>query len=138
MPAGENSIFTARIAVRWGDQDINNHVNNVSYFRYFEEVRVQWMMRHGVMSETFKPVAVTIGATFLKPIEYPASLLVTLELGEVGRRSITVTHHILDADDPDLCYAEGYAKLVWTDPASGKSVPLPERLLSSLGLEARA
>jgi len=128
------TLYTAQIPVRWGDLDANNHVNNVSYFRYLEEVRVQWMVRHGVLSDEYKPVAVKLGATFLKSIEYPATLLVTLELAAVGRRSISLTHRILDATDHGLCYAEGDAKLVWTDPATGKSAPLPERLLRELGL----
>ena len=130
----ETAVFTARIPVRWGDQDANNHVNNVSYFRYLEEARVQWMVEFGVLAGTFKPVAVTLGATFLKSIEYPANLLVTCAIGEVGRRSLSMSHRILDADIPELCYAEGSAKLVWTDPETGKSVPLPEVLLSGLGL----
>jgi len=128
------AVFTARIPVRWGDQDANNHVNNVSYFRYLEEARVQWMVEYGVLAATFKPVAVTLGATFLKSIEYPASLLVTCAVSEVGRRSISLSHRIVDADNPELCYAEGYAKLVWTDPETGKSGRLPESLLSGLGL----
>jgi acyl-CoA thioester hydrolase len=131
-------LFAVEIPVRWGDQDANNHVNNVSYFRYLEEARVQWMLHHDVLSGEFKPVAVTLGATFLKSAEYPASLWVTVELGEVGKRSISLTHRILDADDRGLCYAEGYAKLVWTDPATGKSVPLPPSLLQRLGLEAQS
>jgi len=127
-------VFSIRLPVRWGDQDTNNHVNNVSYFRYLEEARVQWMLRCGVLEDVFKPVAVTLGATFLKSIEYPANLLITNMISEVGRRSISLTHQILDADRPELLYAEGYAKLVWTDPATGKSVPLPDKLLDALGL----
>jgi acyl-CoA thioester hydrolase len=125
-------IFVVEIPVRWGDQDANHHVNNVSYFRYLEEARVQWMMQKNVME--LSPVAVTAGATFLKSIQYPATLLVTVEIGEVGKRSITVTHRIIDAADTGVCYAEGYAKLVWVDPDIGKSVPLPECLLSQLEL----
>jgi acyl-CoA thioester hydrolase len=129
-------IFVVEIAVRWGDQDANSHVNNVAYFRYLEEARVQWMAQRGVMSAgaPVGPVAVTAGATFLKSIAYPALLHVTVEVAEVGARSITLHHRIIDAADPTLCYAEGYAKLVWVDSDLGKSVPLPERLLHQLGL----
>jgi len=129
-------LFSVRLPVRWGDQDANNHVNNVSYFRYLEEARVQWMLRHDLIASAseFMPVAVKLGATFLKPIEYPAELLITSALGEVGQRSISLTHRMLDAADPECCYAEGYAKLVWTDPATGKSVPLPASVLKVLGL----
>ena len=125
-------IFVIEVVVRWGEQDVNRHVNNVAYFRYLEEARVQWMAAKNVLE--LNPVAVTAGATFLKSIQYPAKLLVTVEIGEVGNRSLTLTHRIIDAADTTVCYAEGYAKLVWVDPDVGKSVPVPERLLSQLGL----
>ena len=32
----------AKIPVRWGDMDSFQHVNNVSYFRYFESARIAY------------------------------------------------------------------------------------------------
>ena len=31
-----------KIDVRWGDQDAMNHVNNIKYFQFLEQVRVNW------------------------------------------------------------------------------------------------
>lgn len=35
------SVF--RIPVRWSDMDANAHVNNATYFIYFEQARIQWL-----------------------------------------------------------------------------------------------
>jgi acyl-CoA thioester hydrolase len=124
-------IFATEIDVRWGDMDAYNHVNNVQYFRYLEEIRVQWMMQHKFMEEgtTIRPVLVKSGVTFLKSALYPAKLRVNLCLSEHSTRSISLHHEIRDADDLEICYVEAYAKLVWVDIASGKSILLPPQVL---------
>lgn len=129
-PAKE--IFVTELNVLWGDMDAYNHVNNVSYFRYLEETRVRWMMKHRFMEEdtTVHPVLVKSGVTFLKSALYPATLRVNVLLGEHSARSISLRHEIRDADRPEICYAEGYAKLVWVDTRTGKSVALPQEVLA--------
>lgn len=129
-PARE--IFATQLNVLWGDMDAYNHVNNVAYYRYLEETRVRWMMQHNFMDEDvpIRPVLVKSGITFLKSALYPATLRVNVCLGEHSARSISLRHEIRDADHPETCYAEGYAKLVWVDIATGKSVALPQEVLA--------
>ena len=31
-----------RAPMRWGEMDALGHMNNVSYFRYFEQARISW------------------------------------------------------------------------------------------------
>lgn len=125
-------IFATELNVLWGDMDAYNHVNNVSYFRYLEETRVRWMMQHKFMEEgiSIHPVLVKSGVTFLKSALYPATLRVNVCLGEHSARSISLRHEIRDADHPEVCYVEGYAKLVWVDIGTGKSVALPKEVLA--------
>lgn len=125
-------VFATEITVLWGDLDAYNHVNNVLYFRYLEETRVRWMMQHKFMEEgtAVRPVLVKSGVTFLKSVLYPARLRVDICLAENSSRSISLRHEIRDADNRDICYAEAYAKLVWVDIGSGKSVPLPDHVLA--------
>jgi acyl-CoA thioester hydrolase len=125
-------IFATEISVRWGDMDAYNHVNNVQYFRYLEELRVQWMVQHKFMEEgtATRPVLVKSGVTFLKSALYPATLRVNLCLSEHSSRSISLHHEIRDAVNLEICYAEAYAKLVWVDIANGKSIPLPPQVLA--------
>lgn len=132
QPVIGKEIFATELNVLWGDMDAYNHVNNVSYFRYLEETRVRWMMQHKFMEEGIatRPVLVKSGVTFLKSALYPATLRVNVRLGEHSARSISLRHEILDADRPDVCYAEGYAKLVWVDIDKGKSVALPVEVLA--------
>ena len=40
-------LITSRMPVRWGDMDAYGHVNNTVYFRYMEQVRVEWLEQMG-------------------------------------------------------------------------------------------
>lgn len=128
--APRKHLLTTRIPVRWGDLDFYGHVNNTVYFRYFEQARVEWLEACGfVVSPHSESGAVIINAscTFLIPVNYPATVVVRLYAGEAGRSSV-MTWYELGIEGDERRFAEGAAKVVWMDPASGKSVPLPELL----------
>jgi acyl-CoA thioester hydrolase len=138
---GLSTRFICEIPTRWADQDIYHHINNVSYFRYFEEARVRWFEQLGLPiavegNDASGPVIVHTSATYLKPILYPAVILVRCYVGEPGRSSFPMYHTLSTTTDPDTVYTEGFVKTVWINHASGKSVPLPEKLLGNLGLSA--
>lgn len=135
---GKKALFSCEIPTRWGDQDIYRHINNVSYFRYFEEARVRWFEQLGFPVEgggDTGPVLVNTSATFRRPILYPTTILVRCYVGEPGRSSLPMMHTLSTTADPETIYTEGYVKNVWIDHATGKSVPLPEALLACLGLQ---
>jgi acyl-CoA thioester hydrolase len=47
--------------------------------------------------------------------------------GEPGRSSVMTWYELFVEGDERL-YAEGAAKVVWMDPRTGKSVPIPDAL----------
>jgi len=40
-------LYEMDIVVKWGDMDALSHVNNAQYFRYFEQVRLDWYHNSG-------------------------------------------------------------------------------------------
>lgn len=121
-------LLTTRIPVRWGDMDAYGHVNNTVYFRYCEQARVEWLEQSGSAVTPDNPVAPVIinaSCTFLIPINYPATVMLRMYGGEPGRSSV-MTWYELGVEGDERIYAEGSSKVVWMDPRTGKSVPLPE------------
>jgi acyl-CoA thioester hydrolase len=47
VPETKKFVFEKVIAIRWGDMDAMGHLNNGSYFRYLETVRIDWMTSIG-------------------------------------------------------------------------------------------
>ncbi|MCL2344696.1 MAG: acyl-CoA thioesterase [Desulfobulbus sp.] len=124
-------VHVIRLPIRWGDMDAYNHVNNTIYFRYMEQARVEWMEGLGLLVRLGGdgPVIVNASCTFLKPMNYPGTVEVRTYVDPPGRSSVQT--HMDMLIDGEL-YAEGAAKIVWTNTQTGKSIPLPDRLRALL------
>ncbi len=127
-------VRTDRMSMRWGEMDALGHMNNVSYLRYFEEVRIAWFksleLEYTVGSEG--PILGTITCKYLKPAIYPLELEITSYVGNPGNSSFFMWHELYNASDPAERYAEAEAKLVWIDIGAGLSRPMPDWLRETI------
>jgi len=122
-------VHTSRIAVRWGDMDALGHVNNTVYFRYAEQARIEWLESLGfidMVNVDGGPVIINASCTFLKPVVYPATVVVDILIGEPGQSSMPTFFEMRCVGDDTTLYAEGAVKVVWWNPRTGKSQPLPD------------
>jgi acyl-CoA thioester hydrolase len=121
-------LYTAPISVRWRDLDAFNHVNNSSYLTFLEESRLQWLQQLSGpwFTEQAMPVMAASELNYRRPIEWPAQLHVELFCTRLGNSSMTIAHRMVDAEDITRLYCDGHIVMVWMDPATGKSVPLPQ------------
>lgn len=124
-----NLVHSMEIPLRWGDQDAYGHANNTVYFRFFEEARITWLdsLELKTAPKDTGPIIIKTSATFLKELNYPATVQVKTYVGKAGNTSLESGYEILDSKTGDK-YAEGYAKIVWFDHNTRKSTPLPEEL----------
>jgi acyl-CoA thioester hydrolase len=125
-------VHTSRQPIRWGDMDMLGHVNNTVYFRYMEQARIEWL--HALCGPAGAyagsgPVIVNASCTFRAPLVYPGEIEVRMYLGDAGRTSVGSFYEIWMNGRQ---YADGAAKIVWIDRTSGRSMPLPERVLGPL------
>jgi acyl-CoA thioester hydrolase len=127
-------LHTASISVRWRDLDAFNHVNNSSFLTFLEEARLQWLQQLPGMWMTAHatPVMAASNLNYRRPIEWPAQVVVELFCTRLGNSSMTIGHRIVDANHDSLLYCDGNVVMVWMDPASGKSVPLPHTVRESI------
>ena len=58
-----------RVPMRWGEMDALGHMNNVSYFRYFEQARISWFdsLKIDYSPDSEGPILGTITCKFIKP-----------------------------------------------------------------------
>lgn len=123
-------VYRNRMSIRWGDQDAMGHVNNTVYFRYMEQARIEWLESFGyglTEKQNQGPVIVNASCTFLIPLTYPGSIECAMYGGTPGRSSVATYYELRLIGDERL-FAEGAAKMVWINPATGKSIPLPDVL----------
>ncbi len=127
-------VYSCELAVRWGDMDAYGHVNNALYMRYLEEARVQLIAEMGVPMdpEGLAPVVINVGCTFIKAVVYPDTLRIDCYVGSPGRSSFMTHYEVFSSNDDTIPVAEGYAKVVWIDHRTEKSVSLPAKVRSFL------
>lgn len=129
-------MYVTSVSVRWRDLDAFNHVNNASYLTYLEEARLQWLRQKipaALPTEQAAPVLAASQLNYRSPINWPAQLEVQLFCTRLGNSSITLSHRIVDAGQPNRLYCDGSVTMVWINPASGKPVTLPEALRAAAG-----
>ena len=127
-------VQTSIVPIRWGDMDAFGHVNNTVYFRYMEQARLDWLTAiecdHGAsIPPGTGPVIVNASCTFFEPLVYPGDCEVHVYLSDVGRSSVGSFYEIWK---DGRRFAEGAAKIVWVDRASGRSTPLPDVIVAPL------
>jgi acyl-CoA thioester hydrolase len=131
-------VHTSLQPIRWGDMDALGHVNSTVYFRYMEQARIEWLYALAGDADAYTagqgPVIVNASCTFIEPLLYPGDVEVLMFLGDPGRSSVGSYYDLRKAG---RTYAEGAAKIVWVDLATGRPTPLPERVVAPLRAVAR-
>ena len=125
-------VHTSLQKLRWGDMDMLGHVNNTVYFRYMEQARIEWIyaLAGGQgYDDGHGPVIVNASCNFRMPLVYPAEVDVRMSIGGPGRTSIGSYYDLMVGEKR---YADGAARMVWTDRATGRPVPLPAQVLALL------
>ena len=72
------------------------------------------------------PVIVNAFCNFLRQLEFPGDVRVTMFVANPGRSSVESYHTLERSDEPGVAYAEGGARMVWTGFAAKKSAPMPD------------
>jgi acyl-CoA thioester hydrolase len=127
--AGYPVVVQNRVA--WGDMDAQRHVNNVIYYRYFENARIAYYERigkYGFQAQsgiTF--VLASNSCRYKAPVEYPDTLHIGARIAEIGTDR-AVMKYLLVSERLERVAAEGDAVLVALDPARKTKVAFPEEL----------
>ncbi len=130
IPEQKKLVFEMLIPIRWGDMDAMNHVNNTTYFRYLEIVRVDWLQSVAAMpSATGEgPVIVNAFCNFYKQLEYPGDVLITLYTSDPARTTFETWATMERSDRPGVICAAGGATTIWVDFPKQKAIDLPDWL----------
>ena len=117
--------------VDWGDMDSFQHVNNVVYFRYFENARAEYFERMDWMpylKETgIGPIVATAQARFRRALTYPDTIFIGARLLTLEADRFHLDHKIVSRVQGEVV-TEGQGTIVTYHYADAKKVPVPEEL----------
>jgi acyl-CoA thioester hydrolase len=119
--------------VRFSDVDLYRHVNNVKYYEYLQEARIDLLRleERAAGEPELSVVVVAVDVEYSRPILLrPEPYPVDTWVESVGRSSLTLASEVADGRD---VLARARAVVVGFDPASSRSRPLPTWLRDRLG-----
>ena len=135
IPEAKKLVFEMVIPIRWGDMDAMNHLNNGTYFRYLETIRIDWMRSIGCLPDLKGegPVIVNAFCNFYKQLEYPGDVLTKMYVSDPGRTTFETWGTMELTNAPGVICAAGGATTIWVDFPAKKAKTLPDwlRLLVS-------
>ncbi len=128
IPEKKKFVYEMIIPIRWGDMDALGHLNNASYFRFFETARVDWLQSIGGMSypegEGF--VIVNAFSNFLRQLQYPGDVLMKLYVSDPRRATFENWFTMERTDQPGVINATGGATVMWVDIPAERAKSLPD------------
>ncbi|GAA1948654.1 thioesterase family protein [Nocardioides panacihumi] len=133
-PAYGDYPHHAELTTRWMDNDVYGHVNNVTYYSYFDTVANAYLIEAGGLDIEHAPViglVVESGCSYHAPVAFPQRLRAGLRVDRLGTRAVTYGIAIFTADD-DEAVAHGHFVHVFVDRETRTSTPIPDALRDAL------
>jgi acyl-CoA thioester hydrolase len=122
------------IPTRWMDNDIYGHVNNVTYYSYFDTVINRYLIDFGgldIQAASIIGVAAETQCRFRRAFAYPEPVEAGLRVGHLGNSSSRYEVGLFGAGE-DEARAEGYFVHVFVDRTTNKPVPIPPEIRVAL------
>lgn len=122
------------ISTRWMDNDAYGHVNNVTYYSYFDTVVNEHLIRVGGLDLAGDPVVgyvVETQCTYRKSLTFPQAVEAGMRVVRLGTSSVIYEIGIFRQGDDDAA-ATGRFVHVWVDRTTQRPASIPPRIRAAL------
>ena len=122
------------IPTRWMDNDTYGHVNNVTYYSYFDTVVNEHLIRSGGLdpaNDTVVGYVVETICRYRKTLSFPETVDAGICVVRLGSSSVTYDIGLFRRDDEEAA-ATGRFVHVWVDRRTQRPAPLPVRIRTAL------
>jgi acyl-CoA thioester hydrolase len=122
------------IPTRWMDNDQYGHVNNVTYYSYFDTVVNEHLIRAGGLDTAAGDavgLVVETSCNFHRPLGFPDLLDAGMRVAKLGTSSVVYEIAIFRRGD-EAPAATGRFVHVWVDRATSRPLPVPAPIRAAL------
>ena len=137
------TVFHWPLRIYWEDTDAGGIVFYANYLKFFERARTEWLRERGVGQQQLRELT---GGMFVvsdaqlryhRPARLDDELIVTAQLQESGRASLTIEQQALlkpeqMTDSRPVLLCEGTIRIGWVDAATMRPARMPGFLLEQL------
>jgi acyl-CoA thioester hydrolase len=124
------------IQTRWMDNDLYGHVNNVTYYSYFDTLVNRYLIDPGgldIHNGATVGFAVETMCRFHQPFAYPDDIEAGLRVATLGRSSVRYECALFAAGEHDA-RADGHFVHVFVDRSTRRPAAMPEQMRAALAL----
>lgn len=130
------------VPILWGDEDAFAHVNNLSYLRWCETSRVEYLMRIALWNvpppNGAGPILASIRCDYKIPLTYPDTVDVGTRVTAIGNSSIRMEHVVVSRKLSAVA-ATVDSTLVMYDYDAARPMRVPDAIREAIGaLEGRS
>lgn len=118
------------ITTRWMDNDVFGHVNNVTYYSYFDTTANQYLIEQADFDIHNAPIVgfvVHSNCNYLSPIAYPDKIEAGLYVKKIGNSAVTYGVGVFKKGE-NTASAFGEFVHVFVNRKEKKSVSIPEKM----------
>ena len=134
QPQREHYARVQSLNTRWHDNDVYGHVNNVTYYSFFDTAVNQYLISEGGLNIHHGEVVafvVSSSCDYFASVAFPDQLEIGLRVDKLGNSSVQYELAVFREGEPQAC-AIGRFVHVFVERASNRPVSIPERLRASL------
>ena len=126
--------FIFPIQTRWADNDMYGHVNNVTYYSYFDTAANALLIEiagFDIRHSSIIGLVVQSSCQFLQELSYPEIIEVGVAIENIGTSSLTYNLAIFKQHQ-DQASAQGHFVHVFVNRKQRKSTPIPTEMRDAL------
>ena len=117
--------------IAWGQMDAFRHLNNTTYFRFFESGRIAYFERLNFMEymeETgVGPILASTNCRFRIPLTYPDNVSIGTRVSTIEEDRFTMEYVVVSHKHQKVA-ADGSGLIVCFDYKKNKKVPVPAEI----------
>lgn len=122
------------ITTRWHDNDIYGHVNNVTYYGFFDTAVNTYLIEQGGLDIHDGEVVgfvVSSSCDYFAPVAFPERIEVGLRVGKLGNSSVQYELAVFRQGE-ELACAAGRFVHVFVERAGNRPVAIPDGLREAM------
>ncbi len=122
------------ITTRWMDNDVYGHVNNVTYYSYFDTAVNRYLIEAGVLDIHAGEViglVIETHCNYFAPLAFPRNVEAGIRVAHVGKSSVRYEIGLFEAGEP-MSAACGHFVHVYVDRQERRPTSLPASFLEAL------
>lgn len=122
------------ITTRWHDNDVYGHVNNVTYYSFFDSAVNTYLIEVGgldIHNGEVVGFVVSSSCDYFASIAFPERIEIGLRVGKLGNSSVQYELAVFKVGEDEACAAGRFVH-VFVDRQSNRPVSIPDGLRRAL------